>query len=168
MHDMSQAAIRTMIDTCACHKVRMAARAVTRTYDEMLRPVGLRATQVSLLAATALAGAVSITALAELVGMDRSTLTRNVAPLEKQGLVRVGGEGWRRSRTLDITAKGRARLQQAMPLWRAAQRRLERDLGSARWNDAQQTLDHFIGTVARPRGARPTRARARIPAGDIP
>lgn len=149
--------IRRMIETCACHRIRMASRAVTRAYDDALRPVGLRATQVSLLAAAALEGALSITALAAAIGMDRSTLTRNLAPLEKEGLLRVGGEGWRRSRTLAITAKGRARLLQAIPLWEGAQRRLKQELGPPQWDDVQRNLDHLIRSTSRA----PTRARGR-------
>jgi DNA-binding MarR family transcriptional regulator len=147
----SMSAERRMIETCACHKIRMAARAVTRTYDEALRPVGLRATQAALLAAIAVEGAMSITSLARWIGMDRSTLTRNLTPLEKEGLLAVGSEGWRRSRTLEITAKGRARLQEAMPLWEAAQKRLKQDLGGQRWGDVQSSLDHLVRTSSRPR-----------------
>ena len=137
-----------MIETCACHRIRMASRAVTRSYDEALRPVGLRSTQVSLLAAIALKGAMSIASLARFVGMDRSTLTRNLAPLEKEKLLAVGGEGWRRSRSLEITAKGRARLKRALPLWEAAQRRLKREMGR-RWNAVQSSLDLVIRTASR-------------------
>jgi DNA-binding MarR family transcriptional regulator len=149
-----------MIATCACHKIRMATRVVTRTYDEALRPVGLRATQVSLLAAIAAKGTMSITALARLIGMDRSTLTRNLAPLVAEGLLVLGNEGWRRSRELDITAKGRARLKDAMPLWEGAQRRLKQDLGAERWNDVHNSLDHLIGNASRPRLRSRAKARA--------
>src|SRR5262249_4837228 len=126
LHDMAghPTPERRMIQTCACHRIRMAARAVTRAYDEALRPIGLRATQASVLGATAAEGATSTTALAGFIGMDRSTLTRNLAPLEKEGLLSLGSEGWRRSRTLAITAKGRSRLEKALPLWEEAQRRL--------------------------------------------
>jgi len=141
---------REMIETCACHKSRMAARAVTRAYDEALRPVGLRATQVSLLAAVAVDGAMSITALARLLGMDRSTLTRNLAPLEKEGLLALGDEGWRRSRTLTITGPGRERLRAATPLWEAAQSRLRRGLGGERWDEVRHSLEHLIETAAVP------------------
>ena len=144
MHYMTTA--REMIESCACHKVRMAARAVTRAYDEALRPVGLRATQVSLLAAIAAEEALSISALAQLLGMDRSTLTRNLAPLEKEGLTRIGAEGWRRSRTLSLTAKGRQRLQAAMPLWEGVQKHLKHDLGEDGWSKAQGSLDELIRT----------------------
>src|SRR5215470_9873871 len=100
---------RDILASCACHRVRTAARAVTRAYDEALRPVGLRATQLIVLVATAADDALSITALAKLMGMDRSTLTRNLRPLEAEGLIAMGAEGWRRSRTLEITKKGCAR-----------------------------------------------------------
>jgi DNA-binding MarR family transcriptional regulator len=146
---------RKMVETCACHKIRMAARAVTRAYDDAFRPVGLRATQVALLAAVAVEGAMSIASLARFICMDRSTLTRNLAPLEKEGLLAVGSEGWRRSRTLGITPKGRSRLQEAVPLWEGAQRRLKRELGAQRWDDVQSSLDHLIRTTS------PTPGRAR-------
>jgi DNA-binding MarR family transcriptional regulator len=132
-----------MIESCACHRIRMAARAVTRSYDDAFRPLGLRATQVSLLAAVALEGAMSIASLARFIGMDRSTLTRNLAPLEKEGLLAIGSEGWRRSRTLRITAKGRARLDKALPLWEGAQKRLKQEVGE-RWAEVQTSLDHLV------------------------
>src|SRR4029453_4527249 len=141
---------RRMIESCACHKIRMGARAVTRAYGDALPPVGLRATQVALLAAIAAEGAMSITALARFIGMDRSTLTRNLAPLEKEGLLVVGEEGWRRSRTLGITAKGRVRLREGVPLWERAQRRLKQGLGSRRWEDVQGSLDHVLRVASRP------------------
>jgi DNA-binding MarR family transcriptional regulator len=150
---------RRMLETCACHRIRMAARAVTRTYDDALRPAGLRATQASVLAAIAAEGAMSITALAKVIGMDRSTLTRNLTPLEKEGLLAVGTEGWRRSRTLELTAKGRARLQQAMPLWETAQKRLRQQLGVQRWDDVHSSLGHLMSSTAH--SGTTSRARSR-------
>ena len=111
---------REVIENCACYRIRTAARVVTRAYDEALRPVGLRATQLSVLLAVAAEDAMSITALAKFMGMDRSTLTRNLRPLEKEGLITLGDEGWRRSRTLEITKAGRSRLREALPLWNSA------------------------------------------------
>ena len=100
---------REVVENCVCHRTRMAARTVTRLYDDTLRSVGLRATQLAVLVAVGGDEVVSITALAKFMGMDRSTLTRNLTPLEREGLIRVGLEGWRRSRTVEITKKGRAR-----------------------------------------------------------
>lgn len=135
---------RDIVDDCACHKVRMAARAVTRAYDDALRPAGLRATQFAVLVAVALDGAMSITALAKVMGMDRSTLTRNLGPLGKEGLIAVGLEGWHRSRTLEITKKGRSRLREAMPLWERAQKTLKENLGDANWAGIHRGLDQLI------------------------
>src|SRR5262245_14789565 len=135
---------REIIENCACHRIRTAARVVTRAYDEALRPVGLRATQLSVLLAVAADNAMSITALAKFMGMDRSTLTRNLRPLEAEGLITLGPEGWRRSRTLEITKKGRSRLRDAMPLWEQAQRALRRKLGDRRWDAIRKDLDDLI------------------------
>jgi DNA-binding MarR family transcriptional regulator len=133
-----------IIANCACLKARMAARAVTRAYDGMLRPVGLRATQLSVLVAVAIDGAISIAALADFLGMDRTTLTRNLRPLQKQGLISVGPEGWRRSRNLAITKKGRSRIREALPLWERAQEALREKLGSHAWVDVRAGLDRLV------------------------
>jgi DNA-binding MarR family transcriptional regulator len=126
----------------------MAARAVTRLYDEILRSIGLRATQLAVLVAAANESVVSITALAKFMGMDRSTLTRNLTPLERRdGLIRVGNEGWRRSRTVAITHKGRGRLRKALPLWEKAQNIARQKLGSRRWSVIMTDLDDLIRVV---------------------
>jgi DNA-binding MarR family transcriptional regulator len=135
---------REVVELCACHKVRMAARAVTRLYDDTLRSSGLRATQLSVLVAVGIDDVTSITALAKFMGMDRSTLTRNLSPLEKEGLIRVGLEGWRRSRAVEITKKGRSRLREALPLWEKAQQTLMRKLGDRKWDVIRGDLDDLI------------------------
>jgi DNA-binding MarR family transcriptional regulator len=122
----------------------MAARAVTRLYDDMLRSIGLRATQLDVLVSVAGDDVVSITSLAKFMGMDRSTLKRNLAPLEREGLIRVGIEGWRRSRTVEITEKGRSRLREALPLWKKAQETLRRKLGIRKWDVIRADLDDLI------------------------
>jgi DNA-binding MarR family transcriptional regulator len=88
--------------------------------------------------------AISINALAEMMGMDRTTLTRNLGPLEKQGLVTRGTEGWRRSRALEVTKKGRSRLHQALPLWSGAQQALKKKLGNRNWHLVRDGLDYLI------------------------
>src|ERR1043165_167662 len=102
MHDMRSRSApaslaQVLLDTCMCHKTRMAARAVTRAYDDALRPTGLRATQVAVLAAVAAEGALSIKSLADSLGMDRTTLTRNLRPLEERGYILLAAEARHRS-----------------------------------------------------------------------
>ena len=135
---------REVVENCVCHRTRMAARAVSRLYDDILRSVGLRATQLAVLVAVGGDDVVSITALAKFMGMDRSTLTRNLAPLEREGLIRVGNEGWRRSRTVEITKKGRGRLHEALPLWEQAQAALRQKLGGKKWAVIRADLDDLI------------------------
>ena len=135
---------REVVENCMCHRTRMAARAVTGLYDEMLRSIGLRATQLDVLVSVGGGDVVSITSLAKFMGMDRSTLKRNLAPLEREGLIRMGVEGWRRSRTVEITERGRSRLRKALPLWNKAQETLRRKLGNRKWDVIRSDLDDLI------------------------
>src|SRR5438874_124217 len=107
----------TMTRFCMCASVRKAGRALTSLYDEMLAPSGLHATQFSLLAHLARAGEETLTRLADVRGMDRTTLTRNLAPLERDGFVTVRAGADRRTRVVAITDAGRAAMERALPLW---------------------------------------------------
>ena len=141
MNDTATARLaQHLLDTCMCHKSRMAARAITRAYDDALRKTGLRATQLSVLAAVGSRGALSIQSLADVLGMDRTTLTRNLRPLEDKGLVLLAPEARHRARMLELTAAGRSTLTKALPLWEAAQRTIKRRLGSERWPAVQDAL----------------------------
>jgi DNA-binding MarR family transcriptional regulator len=134
---------QTLLDTCMCHKARMAARSITRAYDDALRSTGLRATQVSVLAAVGARGALSIQSLADSLAMDRTTLTRNLRPLEEQGYVALAPEGRHRSRMLSLTTAGQAVLLAAVPLWEEAQRSIKRRLGGGRWPAVQEALSEL-------------------------
>jgi DNA-binding MarR family transcriptional regulator len=135
---------QSLLDACMCHKTRMAARAITRTYDDALRSTGLRATQLSVLAAVGARGALSIQSLADSLEMDRTTLTRNLRPLEDRGYVLLAPERRHRSRVLTLTDAGHAVLMEALPLWERAQRRIKRRLGAERWPAVQEALAELI------------------------
>lgn len=139
--------LSALIGECACLKVRTASRAVTRFYDDAFRPVGLRATQLSVLIAVASGDAASIASLSRLLGMDRSTLTRNLRPLEDKGLVALGPEGHHRSRTLSVTSKGEQLVRKALPLWEKAQEKLREELKKPHWTNLHSELDHVIKTA---------------------
>ena len=100
----------------------------------------LRATQLAVLAAVGSRGALSIQSLADVLGMDRTTLTRNLRPLEDKGLVILAPEARHRSRVLTLAPSGRAMLMKALPLWEAAQRTTRKRLGSQRWPAVQEAL----------------------------
>jgi DNA-binding MarR family transcriptional regulator len=114
---------------CTCALLRRTTRRLTQAYDQALRPTGLRVTQYSLLATLAGAGGLSITELAALMVMDRTTLTRNLRPLERAGWVRVGAGGDQRSRAVALTAAGRGAFERALPLWQEAERAFRRRMG---------------------------------------
>jgi DNA-binding MarR family transcriptional regulator len=113
---------------CHCLAARRSARAITRLYDAELRPHGLRATQFSILVALALAGPRPIGALAEGLGLDRTTLTRGAALLERDGWVAAEPSDDARERRLRLTRAGRRKLESAYPAWNAAQDSAERRL----------------------------------------
>jgi DNA-binding MarR family transcriptional regulator len=118
--------------TCACQKARIAARAVTRAYDEALRPVGLRSTQFTVLVAASVATGIPLNRLATILGLERTTLTRSLEAIEKEGLIRVESVDGR-TRKVVLTQRGKDRLDLALPLWDQAQQKLRRRLGEQRW-----------------------------------
>ncbi len=130
--------------TCACYKVRKAARAVTKLYEEVLRPVGLRATEFSLLMATRVLGPVTVVKLAQVTVMDRTTLTRNLQILEKRGLITIKPGEDRREREVTLTAAGMEVLAQAVPLWEKAQERVRQGLGEEKMQNLLSDLSEMI------------------------
>lgn len=119
-----------MIHTkCACTRMRRAARLLTDNYDEALRPLGLKVTQFSLLRTVARMDSPSLTALAQEMALDRSTLGRNVGVLQREGLVGLSEGGDLRERTVSLTPRARRLLARAVPLWEQAQHRIDLTLG---------------------------------------
>jgi DNA-binding MarR family transcriptional regulator len=129
-----------MRDACTCFRLRHAARIVTRAYDDALRPVDLRSGQFSILAALSQVEDPSISDLADGLGMDRTTLSRNLRPLEREGLIEVSPETAARARTVQLTRAGARRFEQALPLWQNVQRKAEIALGTTEWARLRQDL----------------------------
>lgn len=114
-------------DTCVCLHLQRAARAVARRCDEALRPVGLTNGQFSLLMSLNRPEPASISAVATLLAMDRTTLTANLKPLERRGLLNVTVDpADKRSRLLVLTPAGRKVLVGALPIWKRTQAEVER------------------------------------------
>lgn len=112
---------------CHCLAARKRARELTRLYEQKLRPHGLRATQFSILAALALKGATLVGELADLLGLERTTLTRSAGVLERNGWVETTASEDARERPLRLTADGHAKIEAAYPAWREAQALVDRD-----------------------------------------
>jgi DNA-binding MarR family transcriptional regulator len=133
--------LREVAETCVCANLRRLSRTVTQLYETELRPTGLRATQVTLLVALGLAKKISITRLGEILQMDRTTLTRNLGPLERDALIAL--ENARddvRRKVIRLTPKGARTLSAALPRWRTAQRRALAQVGPARWERLNRQL----------------------------
>lgn len=120
---------------CIGMHVRRASRIITQIYDEALRPLGLQLNQFTLLASIKLLGSTAITRLAEGLFMDQTTLTRNLKPLEKRGLIVITPGEDRRVRVVCLTQEGHMLLDSALPLWEKAQNRITEKFG------AQQTQE---------------------------
>lgn len=117
-------------DECLCLHVLRAARVLARRYDEALKPAGLTNGQFSLLMSLNRTEPATMGQVSSLLAMDRTTLTANLKPLERRGLVKiVSDEHDRRSRRLKLTRAGRARLAKALPLWDGEQEQTGRRIG---------------------------------------
>ena len=128
-------------EECNCFAVRSAARHVSQFYDQFLAPSGLRATQYSILARLKRLGPLTIKALARDMVMDRTTLGRNILPLERDGLIRIETTASdRRAKELHLTKAGEKRLQAARKGWAAAQARFETTFGPRRAAELRQML----------------------------
>jgi len=115
---------------CTCSAVRGAARRLTQYYDDALRETGLKVTQYGLLANIASLDRPTVTDLADRLAMDRTTLTRNLAPLRQAGWVELDAGPDRRSRSVVLTPAGRRTLAAARPLWLRAETSLRQRAGT--------------------------------------
>ncbi len=120
---------REVARTCLAGNLRRLARALSKVYDEALRPSGLRGTQFNLMTAIILMGPVAISKLAQMLAMDRTTLTRNLGPLQKQELVDISPGDDQRVRMVAVTEAGNQIYRQAIPLWAGVQGEIEKKLG---------------------------------------
>src|ERR1700730_8320527 len=128
-------------EECTCLAVRQAARHVTQFYDRHLASAGLRTTQFSILARLRRHGVMTINALAEELVMDRTTLGRNILPLQRDGLITIkSAASERRAEELRLTNAGENRLQQALEGWSKAQARFEAAFGERRAADLRELL----------------------------
>jgi len=119
-------------DSCMGMRVRRAARVVANHYDKHLKPSGLKGTQFTLLNTIFMNPAANIGKLADILGLDRTTLNRNLKPLERKGWIRSGSGKDPRTRTLKLTKEGAEILQNALPYWLEAQ------------SGVMETVDHRI------------------------
>ena len=131
--------------TCTCFRLRSLTRKVTQLYDQALAPSGLTVQQYSLLSHVQRADpAPTVSELAQRVHTDRTTLTRNLKPLQQLGLLEVAGGADARSKAVTLTPKGGRTLAEARPLWREAQARMRSRAGDARLDKLHSLIEELL------------------------
>ena len=136
-----------IVQNCTCFNLRKASRAVTQLFDEALKPCGLYATQFNLLAAISTSDDVTITELSKVLIMDRTTLTRNLNPLQNNGWVEVTPGVDKRTRTLSLTRSGKKVLSQGMTHWKEVQNQVVRTLGKSNWEELLNNLSLTVNKL---------------------
>jgi DNA-binding MarR family transcriptional regulator len=150
---------------CVCWQVRKLARKLSSLYDTVLAPEKLTVTQYALLANIARAGQLRHTVLAEKVGMERTTLTRNLRPLTRAKLVVATAGLDRRQRLLQLTTAGRQKLIRCLPLWEKAQRQFLLHIGSKPMQDLRMLLgsaESAVTKALKSKSRNPESARLRV------
>lgn len=130
--------------SCASFNFRRTTRAVTRFYDQAFEPFGIRSTQFTILVGLAKTQPTSMGALADLLGIDRTTLTRSLRLLKKDGLLSISERSTKRQRFLTLTAKGTQMLARTLPAWRKAQDRFIEVVGPEYWANFRNELRKVV------------------------
>jgi len=120
---------------CLCGSLRRTSRALTQFYENALRPLGLRATQFTILQALSLTGEVTQNQLGEMLAMDSTTLTRTLPIMDREGWIAVRRGQDRRERRLRLSKAGESQFKRALPAWEKVQSRLRRQLGEPAWKN---------------------------------
>ena len=129
-----------MLAACTCLHLRKASRAITKVYDEGLKPAGLRSTQLPVLVTLVSSGQMTVNHLADELLMDRTSLSRLLRPLVIHGLIETAPGEDRRTRELSITPEGREIVANAFPMWGRVQDEVLKRLGHSRWRDLIENL----------------------------
>ena len=149
------AALDDISTECVCFHLRKTARTITQVYDHALAPTGLRATQFTLLRVISRTGGLPFAALADVLGLERTTLTRNLRPLERDKLVRTFPGADRRVRLVSLTPKGERKLAEAEPVWAATHADITGRMGEGTWTQLQRNLSRTIAVGLAAAGDQP-------------
>lgn len=133
--------------TCSVANLRKASRTITQLFDDLLRPLGLHSTQFTVLVALAAAGETTMSPLAQILAMDRTTLARNLEPLQRDGLVEVNPGKDQRTRLVRLTARGAELVAQGVPLWEQGQKAVIDHLGLEHWTMLMGDLASLVSMV---------------------
>jgi DNA-binding MarR family transcriptional regulator len=128
-------------ENCVCFNLRWVTRAVTQFYDAEMRRHGIRPTQGTILTSLNARKSWNMAELSDWLGMERTTLVRNLRPLQRDGFVQATGGGRGNRVELAITAKGRKKIEKLTPVWKSAQSAAVKTLGEKRWSAILSDLE---------------------------
>jgi len=128
-------------ENCVCFNLRWVTRAVTQFYDAEMRWHGIRPTQGSILASLQARNSWNMAELSDWLGMERTTLVRNLRPLQRDGFVKTIGGGRGNRVEVMITNKGRKQIEKLTPAWKSAQNAVVKTLGEKRWSTILSDLE---------------------------
>ena len=138
---MSKELDMAKVENCVCFNLRWLARAVTQFYDSEMRRHGIRPTQGTILTSLNAKDSWNMADLSDWLGMERTTLLRNLRPLQRDGFVNVAGGGHGNRVEVSITGKGRKQVEKLMPAWKSAQCAIVKTLGEQRWSAILSDLE---------------------------
>lgn len=144
--NLSVDACREVLRECGSFNLRKASRVVTQLYDDILQPTGLRSTQVVVLVILAVEQELSMAGLARQLLVSPSTLSRNIQPLERDGLIETRDSG-KRGKSVRLTARGKKALLKALPCWQKAQARFTGLVGTTAWAELSKQLNKTISAT---------------------
>ena len=144
---MKSRARNELLSECACFDLRKATRAVSRMYDDFLRDAGINVTQFSLLRLIRTEKEISVSTLGRYMVMDRTSITRALAPLERDGLINSRTGSDKRTRLVSLTKRGEKLIVGAEPSWYQAQKALMEAIGDERWTALRTVLRHTTHMV---------------------
>ena len=132
--------------SCACFNLRKISRVVTQVFEDVFRNGGidLKGTQYSLLVNVFAYGPVPITKLAEILVMDRTSLARNLKPLNNKGYLEIKSGKDKRTKMVELTPAGKQMLSHAYPHWKTAQKRVVKEIGMKNWNLMFESINNFV------------------------
>ena len=137
------------MENCVCFNLRWVTRKVTQFYDAEMRRHGIRPTQGTLLGALSTKESWTMADLSDRLGMDRTTLVRNLQPLQRDGLVRAEGGGRGGRVELSLTTEGKKKIQECIPAWKAAQEAAVKALGAERWSSILSDLETAASALSK-------------------
>lgn len=147
MHLIDMKGPKTPALPCLCATIRRASRALTQLYEEALRPVGLRATQFTILQFLTEAGEVTQGVMGQMLAMDTTTLTRTLEIMVQRGWITKRHGEDRREWRIALTKSGESQFKGALPYWEKLQTRLRGELGKERWDKLMELSSEVTNVV---------------------